>query len=200
MFLSDVQLDLAATGGIPPALKLQFKSLADDIHIVEQSKNVIMWKWEMPLRAINHHIGVLKTITLICSDKSAPQTGLFVALCRKYDKLRETEFYVLIRQNRHYALVEYSGPISAADGLDFYDMDVLSRGCWKMLKEFQRKRYREEEIVIDFTGGPKVTSVVAAAMTFNRRIQAQYVQTEDPWQVLSYEVVLASAETGRLGV
>ncbi len=53
--------------------------------------------------------------------------------------------------------------------------------------------------MIDFTGGQKVTSVVAASLTFNRRIKAQYVQTNPPWQVVSYDVIHGFANPGGLG-
>jgi len=53
--------------------------------------------------------------------------------------------------------------------------------------------------MIDFTSGQKPTSIVAATLTFNRKIKAQYVQTNDPWRVLSYDVVYATTDTTGLG-
>jgi hypothetical protein len=49
-------------------------------------------------------------------------------------------------------------------------------------------KFQEDEIMIDFTGGQKVTSVVAAYISANSKVKAQYVQTNDPWQVKSYHM------------
>jgi hypothetical protein len=54
--------------------------------------------------------------------------------------------------------------------------------------------------MIDFTGGQKVTSVVAAAVACNRTLTAQYVQTNHPYHVISYDIQMASLETGGLGL
>jgi hypothetical protein len=51
---------------------------------------------------------------------------------------------------------------------------------------------KEKDIIVDFTGGQKVTSVVAVSVTFNRKITSQYVQTGDPWGVIGYDVVVES--------
>jgi hypothetical protein len=69
-----------------------------------------------------------------------------------------------------------------------------------LLREFKRQHVADDRIMIDFTGGQKVTSVVAASVTFNRTIKAQYVQTNAPHQVISYDILLGSSETGGLGL
>jgi hypothetical protein len=43
----------------------------------EKTESVYRWKWEMPLRAINHHVGKLESVTIVCSDKSIRQVGWF---------------------------------------------------------------------------------------------------------------------------
>ena len=63
--------------------------------------------------------------------------------------------------------------------------------CSKM----RRKGIPESEIMVDFTGGQKPSSVVAAAVTFNRRVKAQYVQTNRPWNVVSYDLILGTSDT-----
>ena len=69
-----------------------------------------------------------------------------------------------------------------------------------LLQEFKKKKYYDEDIVIDFTGGQKMTSIVAISMTVNRKINAQYVQTNDPWGVLSYNVRHTPSDTGDFGI
>lgn len=85
-------------------------------------------------------------------------------------------------------------------GWDFERFDDLSRAVLHLLRVFKRQRVRDDQIMIDFTGGQKVTSVVAASVTFNRTIKAQYVQTNEPYAVISYDILMESLETGGLGL
>jgi hypothetical protein len=84
-------------------------------------------------------------------------------------------------------------------GWEFERFDDLSRAVLHLIREYKRQNVSEHQIMIDFTGGQKVTSVVAASVTFNRKIKAQYVQTNPPHEVVSYDILLGSAETGGLG-
>ena len=86
------------------------------------------------------------------------------------------------------------------EGFNFEHFDELSDALAYLLRKFRRGKFTDSDIMIDFTGGQKVTSVVAAAITFNRSIKAQYVQTNDPWKAISYDILLASPDTGGLGV
>jgi hypothetical protein len=56
--------------------------------------------------------------------------------------------------------------------------------------------FREKEVVVDFTGGQKVTSGAALLLTFNREIKAQYIQTNAPWEPLWFDIVLGFRPTG----
>ena len=56
--------------------------------------------------------------------------------------------------------------------------------------------FREKHIVIDFTGGQKVTSVLAATVTINRDILSQYVSNAKDHPVLGYDLVFG-ADTAR---
>lgn len=202
LFLSSVPNELEAMDGIPGKMELKFEDLEQDIRIIEKHKESnIKWSWEMPLRAINHHRDFLDTVTLICSKQSIVQSQLFVNICNRYGSLKNKTFFIVIQKSNRPDVIVYQGEeIDSSQGWDFESFDQLSSALWKLLKEFKRRNYLETEIMIDFTGGQKVTSVVAAAITFNRKIKAQYVQTNYPWKVLSYEVVFASTDTGSLGI
>ncbi|WP_169703386.1 hypothetical protein [Candidatus Kuenenia stuttgartiensis] len=88
--------------------------------------------------------------------------------------------------------------INGYQGFDFEEFDRLSHALWFLLSEFKKNKYKEEEIMIDITGGQKPTSVIGASMTFNLKIKLQYVQTNLPWHVVSYDVLLSSADSGEL--
>jgi sigma54-dependent transcription regulator len=83
---------------------------------------------------------------------------------------------------------------------NFESFDELSKAMWMLIRKYLKDNQPEKDIMIDFTGGQKVTSVVAAAVTFNRKIKAQYVQTKSPWDVLSFDVIHASSDTGSFGL
>lgn len=93
-------------------------------------------------------------------------------------------------------LVSGVASVVSDGGWDFERFDDLSKAILELFKIFRRQRVPDEQVMIDFTGGQKVTSVVAAAVTFNRRSKAQYVQTNKPWNVVSYDVMMASSDTG----
>ncbi|MDR4497190.1 MAG: hypothetical protein MRK02_04590 [Candidatus Scalindua sp.] len=64
------------------------------------------------------------------------------------------------------------------------------------IRKAEEKYISENEIMVDITGGQKPTSIVGISVTFNRKIKAQYVQTGDPYDVLSYDVILHNPDHG----
>jgi hypothetical protein len=77
---------------------------------------------------------------------------------------------------------------------------VLSGGLADLLDYFRSERIRNKQVMVDLTGGQKVNSVVAAAITFNRHIKNQYVQTNEPWKVIGYDIVWEPREAEGIGV
>ena len=56
--------------GVPAGITLT-DDLEQDLEIlVAWKRDHPYWPWEMPLRGIRHHLGRLKTITIICSPQS----------------------------------------------------------------------------------------------------------------------------------
>lgn len=66
----------------------------------------------------------------------------------------------------------------------------------ELMQEFSRRGINDKDIVIDITGGQKPNSVVGAVVTFNRRIKAQYVQTEGDNAIIQYDVVHDTGDAG----
>jgi hypothetical protein len=50
-----------------------------------------------------------------------------------------------------------------------------------------------EQVMIDVTGGMKVTSIVGATLTLHRAARFQYVSTQPPFRVITHRLVLESA-------
>lgn len=217
LFLSTIPPEIEETNGIPDKLKLPFRNIAEDLEIMKKAKepkepkeNEIKWNWEMPLRAINHHLKMpLETITLICSEKSLKQAHLFLNICRKYNELNNISFYILLQKKcklKHLdvAFIDHANDFkyeefSDFQGLDFESFDKLTEAFVYLLK-LKMFKNSEKDIMIDITGGQKPTSIVGAAITFNKKIKAQYIQTNAENRVLSYDVILASSHTGGFGL
>ncbi len=217
LFLSNLPPDQVKNAGVPKELKLT-QDINKDIEECERLKQKdppIKWQWEMPLRAIRHHLETLKTVTVICSKESILQVNLFLEICKKYTSLEKRIFYVLAQKSGRTELICVSSPpdtnplkdydsesfkkrVDSLQGYDFEDFDKIVDAMDSLRREFDNKEYSEKDIMIDITGGQKPTSIVGAAMTFNLKIKAQYVQTNNPWHVISYDVILASSDTGSL--
>ena len=209
IFLSSLPRDLERWKCVPRGLDLSHDLDGDLLAMEElkQGKPPVRWPWEMPLRAIRHHSrdGTLETVILICSRQSILQSGFFLDVCRRYQSLGNVTFSLLAQQDGATRLISpLPGPGTETpvtlDGWDFESFDELSRALWFLLRELEKRKIADREVMIDFTGGQKVTSVVAAAMTFNREMKAQYVQTNPRHDVLSYDVVLASSDTSGIGI
>jgi hypothetical protein len=196
--------------GFPKGFK-PIGDLEQDINGLEQHKQGpagIRWPWEMPLRAIRHHLArpglgdirSLKWVTVICSEESIKQLHIFNEILALYKDLDGIVFRYL---------KNCDDPVTAArelpewphlpgdklekGGWDFESFDDLSRGVFWLLHMLKRKQgASDREIIIDFTGGQKPTSIVAASATFNRGIKAQYVQTGKKHGVIAYDYLLSS--------
>jgi hypothetical protein len=140
------------------------------------------------LRAIDVHLPVLRQVYCICSNESLPQARSFWQILKNYG---------VFNSQRQFWIVSSAGQCLAPDtechdaGYDFEDFDGLASGLRSLLDNLRRQGVRDRSIMVDFTGGQKVTSAVAIAETFDLDVSAQYVQTRPPKDVFSYDVVLA---------
>lgn len=196
LFLSNLDNEAAFDHGVPIGLELTGR-LGEDIRSAALK---FRWPWEMTLRALSHHSGTLDTATFVCSEKSLPQLPWFLQICRDYPELSQVRFAVLLKGGRTIWFLDREAPsiFNSSQGWDFESFDGLSKAMFELLEDFRKRKIPEREIMIDFTGGQKVTSAVAVALTFNRGIRAQYVQTNSPKEVLSYDVVFGTSELGPL--
>lgn len=202
LFVSDLDMRrYNYTNGIPDGLILSDDLDKDiDAMVAFKKANPPGWRWEMPLRSLKHHSEVLDTVSFICSRESIVQAHWLLDICKRYKQLKDVSSYSLFDQYQHKLIPASSEIADSTQGLNFERFDELSEALWILIRKYLKENRPEKEIMIDFTGGQKVTSVVAAAVTFNRKIKAQYVQTNEPWNVCGYDVYLASADTSGLGI
>jgi len=178
---------------IPTAynLKLQgLESLSDDLKEMEEKK--INWSWQMVLKAIAHHVGdpnepTLEKVILICSPESLEQLPQFLDIFSQYVKNTDIELQILGKKD-HQACLINSDNIKEIQGVCFEDFNDLSDTISRGIKLLKQAKIREKDMIIDVTGGQKVASIVAAALTFNTKIKAQYVSTVN-YAIKAYDVI-----------
>jgi hypothetical protein len=216
---------------VPEGLLLTGDLQKDLEAMVQYKETNTFWRWEMPLLGIRHHLGVLKSITLICSPESLPQVHWFgQILNRTYEMhlridsstssgdswlgrlwvfstwlLRKTPtalskiaVRVFVKEGKSSRLMDVPLAELHDGGWNFDQFDELSLALIKLLNHLKTQNIRDHQVMVDFTGGLKVTSVVAASATFNRRIKAQYVHTKT-LKVIGYDMLLTSSLTEGMG-
>lgn len=213
LFLSNIdsrQLNNYNERLIPSGLILEnsgLQSLDNDLLLIEKYKenNRMFWSWEMTFRTIRHHIGdinspTLKSITVMCSPESIEQLPQFGEIVKNYIQHTEITFKVLAKKkSAHYwGTWNNSSTNQQITGYDFEDFDELTSALHWYVKQRLINKVKEKEMVIDFTGGMKVTSVVAATLTFNSNIKAQYISTKTS-QIKGYDVIYGTSNLPSIG-
>jgi len=172
----------------------------------------VRWPWEMALRAVRHNYGskhrpVLQHIVLIGSDSTSDdlrwgsvfQAKAFGNLLARYASLASIQVHLLVRDadGVHILISPDSFRPQRYAGFNFETFDELSDALLELFVLLGAEGVSEHDIVIDFTGGQKPTSVVAAAVTLNRPVETQYVQTNPPYDVIGYDLILGGGPDQR---
>ena len=164
------------------------------------------WAWEMPLRSIRYNLGgpdspVLRSVVVLGSERgpgtsrgSLHRIRAFRDFLSTFDELTGVQVSALVmrKQGRSHELVDPDNiDTGIHEGYDFESFDQLAGALASALALLRQRGFRERDIVVDITGGQKPTSVAAAAVTFNREVETQYVQTAPPKHVIGYDLVFA---------
>jgi hypothetical protein len=203
LFLSNLPTQYANfIDGVPAGLGLSGRLDADMMEMerlkkLDPKSGQVRWLWEMPLRGLKQHREKLTTVTLICSMESLKQVHWFAKILTTtyavdFPLLSPDKVRVLARSgpNVHFHANpsrEACDPANMA--WDFEDYEELYDALLKMMTIFNNSGVRESEVMIDVTGGQKPNSVVGALLTVNRRAKFQYVQTNDPYDVIAYDLM-----------
>jgi hypothetical protein len=162
----------------PPDLDADLASLELFKKGTERPAN---WSWEMLLRAVRPHRTTLCDLTLVCSPESLPQAPYFARRLRRYAEFRTLRINVWAEHGCERALFPAEEEtVATLRGFAFGDLDEVSAAVSDLLTYLRFARWiPQHHIVIDFTGGTKPVSVVAAAATFRGDLRAQYVDTTE---------------------
>ena len=198
LFLSNLKPNTIGANGFPLGFIPSFNLPEDLQSLVELKKRTgVLWPWEMILRALIHHVPRLRAVSILCSDDSILQVHLLGDILRRYSQFQGVKVQVLLRRDRGIDLVECPTTSFNRGGWKFENFDDLSDALLGLLRMLNDRDTPDREIMVDFTGGYKPTSVVAASVTFNREVKAQYVQTDarQDHKPISYDCLLVSAQT-----
>lgn len=207
VFLSKLPL------GDPPNLLAAPTGVADRAAGLAELDATHARSWSQPIRAIGHQVdlneGGTVDVVVVPSEQSAPQTRMFATLLRRFFtpsqvRLRacavartapgsHTIEAVLLDEDRFDEL-ESSG---IATELDFDDIDMLwDTMDWLLPPGAAWPNAPDQEIIVDLTGGTKVTSVVGALITVDRDVRAQYVETGAPGSSIDRPLRVKSYDLG----
>ncbi len=156
------------------------------------------WPWEVLFRMVHYHRDALQRVVLVCSRQTIADAPLFGQLFSRFvgqgSWPERPQLEVLIPRRGSFATVGTDYAFRADDGFDFHDdFAQISLGIQHVISGLEHDGYRKSDIAIDFTGGTKVTSIVAAGLTFNNSIQAQHVRyREGDLQVVGYDMVYSN--------
>jgi len=168
-------------------------SLVHDLNNIKKHKKdveKIFWSWEMPLYGISYHSKKLQEIILVCSPESLKQLKEFNNFILGY--LKDTKIKIktlVISPTGNTQMIDINELESKSyTGLVFENFDQLSTHLFNAIKILKKRKIKAENIMIDFTGGQKVNSVVGATLTYNSNINLQYISTGS-LEVIGYNIV-----------
>jgi hypothetical protein len=131
--------------------------------------------WEMPFRAIQHHISKLQYIVLVASSggrRSSLESGLFIKLVHAlYPNIRIEEQVV-----------------------DFENLEQIFDLINHVYEKAQQEGLKDSDVLVDITGGQKTNSIAAAIATLAIGRQFEYITTGEKI-VRSYDVGYFSRDT-----
>lgn len=157
------------------AMGTSYQLSGEDINADIVALNGSNWSWQQLLRAISVHSS-LERVILIGS-----KNGRTKGSPGSFDDLKVCQSLLSHYLGKKCQMVLHPVPIPFED---FNDIKSVLRAL--VLDE--ARRVGEGRVAIDVTGGQATTSIAAAAATIGTEAIFQYVQTNEPFGVLYYDV------------
>lgn len=124
------------------------------------------------LRAINFHKNTLQYLYMIASWNNTGKP------C-SYDQ----------REHACKIIKKYLPDINIIfEKADFEDLEQLTKLTFDAINNLKKRELKESEIIIDVTGGQKIPSIAGAVVTLNTDVVFQYIQTQEPYEIIAYNV------------
>jgi len=132
--------------------------------------------WRMTIEAIAYHMDRLRTVIVIPSaDSRVREDGSF----RNIDLFKETINKLLPDG--------CSINIDVRDPVDYEDADALVVRLQKVYTDLYQEGFNDRDMIVDITGGQKVTTVAGAVISIIEGRRFQYVSTHD-YKVRTYDI------------
>ncbi len=143
------------------------------------------WSWQQILRAVAHHMGQLEKVYLIGSCDS------FTTEDKKVEGSSSDLHYCKAILEKYGLTVEI-----ILEAVNFENVAALNQVIEYTVRKASRGHIKQNDIIIDCTGGQKPTSIAAAMVTLQfPEIAFQYVQTGGPRkEVISYNIANSRSE------
>lgn len=202
--IDEDSLDLAS--GIVHGRRLAFETLHADISSLEANRQLggagrAKWAWQQLMRGIERAVkrtsaGDRTTIVLV---GSSGEGGSYRQLetCRnflnRYPELKDVHRAEVIASPAYLAktasrLGLRPEPAAIADGgIDFEDFNAVRQHVF-WIAHVAACEVGGNRVFVDVTGGQKTTSIAAAVATTGETGFCQYVQTNPPNKVVSYDL------------
>ena len=171
--------------------------LKDDLKILAESQNpksskctgdaTKPWSWAQVLRMLafqngggSHTTSKLDLAVFVCSPESLPQSPSLIEHIRRYPEFQNIEtFRYLKNANDPHEMVDehHTAWNAATNGWDFNSYQELEECLRSLFALIKIRGYGDLDIVIDITGGTKITSIAATTVSIGTPIVVQYVST-----------------------
>jgi hypothetical protein len=159
---------------------LERKDLLADAKALGES---LAWNWEMLLRGLAPHAGVLRRLYLVGSADTPAQPGALAQPGSSHELRTAARLLA-----PYLATASRVATVSGAANLikqwptpvDFEDFEAVHSALEDIRRELDRERVGDRELCVDITGGQKPTSAAAGTFTMNKDAVLQYVQTNPP--------------------
>ncbi len=157
-----------------PATRFQ---LGTDLETDAQSPGQPKWNMWQLLRAARPHAPKLEMLTLLVTPGSESRAAFASAMLQHYFKLSPSVLQTPVKVDEHHI----QGQIDAVN---------------RLIAQAKENGHSESDILIDCTGGLKLSSIAAACATLNNPIALQYVNTDpaDP-SVKTYQLVYMAPQS-----
>lgn len=159
--------------------------------VLQQQIKGIPFPWQQTLRAINAHYvpggGGVEAIYLIGSkDENETKGNRHQRLDGSHGQLDKA--IELIRF--YFPELKTIEARPRDQGVDFEDMKALLDLLRELMEEAKQTGYKEEDIMIDVTGGQKTNSIAGALVTIHHpKLEFQYVGTRAPYTLKTFNAV-----------
>ena len=142
--------------------------------------------WRMPVEGMAiHYPNIERVIVFTSSDyvKDPVKKEIDEGSYRQYPQFKQLVEKLFEGTGREVKVTDlcrfFKGRKEFENGVDFEDARILVGALVAVYRKLHEEKYQNKEIMVDVTGGPKVTTVAGAAIVLGKDQVFQYISTRD---------------------